>query len=67
MIKAKRFILLVAAILAFVAYWYFWGSSRTPTGQPPLASLTSSNLDQFKHVFNDAADRARLLILVSPT
>jgi hypothetical protein len=48
-------------------YWYYWGSSRTPPGQPPLTSLTASNLDQFQRQFNDAADRVRLVLLLSPT
>lgn len=67
MVKRKHVLLLLAAILVFAVYSYYWGSSRTPVGQPPLTSLTSSNFDQFKRVFNDANDRARLLILVSPT
>ena len=67
MVPAKYALLLVGVALAFTAYWYYWGSSRTPRGQPPLTSLTTSNLDQFKRAFNDAADRTRLVLLVSPT
>lgn len=55
-------ILLVGAV-----YWYYWGSPRTPKGQPTLTSLTPSNLDHFKQVFNGAADHTRLVLLVSPT
>jgi hypothetical protein len=58
---------LVAVALAFCVSWYFWGWSRTPPGQPSLTSLTSSNLDQFKREFNEAADRNRLVLLLSPT
>jgi len=47
--------------------WYLWGSRRAPRGQPPLTSLTSTNLDQFKSAFNGAADRNRLVLLLSPT
>jgi hypothetical protein len=47
--------------------WYLWGSRAAPQGQPPLTSLTHSNLDQFKHDFNGAADRNRLVLLLSPT
>ena len=54
-------------VVAFVVVWYFWGWSRTPKGQPPLTSLTPSNLDQFKHEFNHAGDRTRLVFLLSPT
>jgi hypothetical protein len=67
MVKVRHVLLLVGAVLAIVVYWYYWGSTRTPIGQPPLTTLTPSNLDQFKHVFNDAADRVRLVLLVSPT
>jgi hypothetical protein len=67
MVKPKYIVLPLVIILAFVAYWYYWGSSRTPSGQPPLVSLSQSNLDQFKQAFNDAADRTRLVLLVSPT
>ena len=66
-VNAKYVIFLIVAVLAFVAYWYYWGSSRTPPGQPPLTSLVSNNLDHFKSAFNDAADRPRLVLLVSPT
>jgi hypothetical protein len=54
-------------VVAFAVVWYFWGWSRTPKGQPPLTSLTPGNFDQFKHEFNDSADRARLVLLLSPT
>jgi hypothetical protein len=47
--------------------WYLWGSRSAPRGQPPLTSLTSTNLDQFKIAFNGAADRRRLVLLLSPT
>jgi len=67
MVKSKFIVLGVVAALAFGVYWYYWGSSRTPQGQPPLTSLTPSNLDQFRKTFDDAADRTRLVLLVSPT
>jgi len=66
-VNVKHALLLGVAILAGATYWYYWGSSRTPPGQPPLTSLTPSNLDQFKQVFNAADDRTRLVLLVSPT
>ena len=58
---------LVAVALAFSVFWYFWGWSRTPHGQPPLTSLSPGNLDQFKREFNEAADINRLVLLLSPT
>jgi hypothetical protein len=64
--KTKYGLLLAAvAVVPLFVSWYFWGSA--PQGQPPLTSLTSKNLDQFKREFNDAADRERLVLLLSPT
>jgi len=56
---------LIVAALGCLIFWYFWGSR--PSGQPPLTSLTFGNLDQFKREFNGAADRNRLVLLLSPT
>lgn len=66
-VKVKYIVLLIVAVLACLAYWYYWGSSRTPPGQPPITSLTASNLDQFKQAFNNASDSTRLVLLLSPT
>jgi len=60
-------LLVVAVALASLVFWYFWGWSRTPHGQPPLTSLEPNNLDHFKHEFNTTADRTRLVLLLSPT
>jgi hypothetical protein len=54
-------------VFAFVMVWYFWGWSRPPQAQPPLTSLTPSNLDLFKNEFNNAAEQTRLVLLLSPT
>ncbi len=63
-----RYVLLFAGIaLALLTFWYFWGSSRTPKGQPPLVSLTPENFAQFTQEFNSASDRPRLVLLLSPT
>jgi hypothetical protein len=65
MAKPTYITLLLVIALALVVYWYYWGSS--PRGQPALTSLTPTNLDQFKQAFNGVADRARLVLLLSPT
>jgi len=65
--KVKYVAWFVLAVVALSVGWYLWGSRRAPLGQPPLTSLTPNNLDQFKSTFNDAADRARLVLLLSPT
>ena len=62
--KAKYVFLAVIAIAMFLG-WYFWGSA--PRNQPPLTSLTPANFEHFKQEFNNTADRARLVLLLSPT
>lgn len=60
----RKYALLLVIGFGVSVGWYFWGFSRTPQGQPPLTSLTPSNLDQFKRQFNDVADRGiRRLVL----
>ena len=58
---------LIGIIVALLIVCYLWLSKGTPPGQPPLTSLTQTNLDQFKHDFNSAGDEARLVLLLSPT
>lgn len=54
----------VVALAIFVG-WYFFGSA--PRNQPSLTSLTPDNFEHFKQEFNSTADRARLVLLLSPT
>ena len=58
---------LIGIVAALLIVWYLWLSRGTPPGQPPLTSLTRSNLDQFTRDFNGAGDAARLVLLLSPT
>jgi len=64
---SKYALWVVGVIVAFLIVWYLWLSKGTPSGQPPLTSLTQNNLDHFKNDFNGAGDEARLLLLLSPT
>lgn len=63
----KGFLFLGAGAIVFFLAWHFWGPARTPTAQPPLTSLAADNLAQFQRAFNDASDRARVILLLSPT
>ncbi len=65
----KRQILfpVVLAILLLLAGVYFWGPSTAPQGQPPLASLSDANFNEFETAFDAAADSPRLVLLLSPT
>jgi hypothetical protein len=65
--RAKFAFWIVGIVAAFLIVWYLWLSKGTPPGQPPLTSLTQNNLDQFRRYFNDAGDKARLVLLLSPT
>jgi hypothetical protein len=65
--RTKFAIWLVGVIAVILIVWYLWLSKGTPHGQPPLTSLTQNNLDQFKRDFNGAGDKARLVLLLSPT
>ena len=46
---------------------HFYGGAKVPAGQPPLASLTSANFDQFRTAFNAATGEVRIVLLLSPT
>lgn len=64
----RKWFVAVIVIAAFGALaWYAWGPSYTPNGQPPLRSLANNDISAFKDSFNDAADRVRIVLLLSPT
>jgi hypothetical protein len=64
--KTKYALFLIAvAVVALFLGWYFWGSA--PRNQPALTSLSPANVENFRREFNNSADRARLVLLVSPT
>jgi hypothetical protein len=67
--KRKRKYLLSGAIVVFLVGlgFYLYGGSQTPSGQAPLARLTTQNVDNVKNVFNAARDDVRILLFLSPT
>jgi hypothetical protein len=56
---------LVAVLLAAVLYLY--GGGQTPSGQPPLRSVTAENVADIKNQFNAATGEVRVVLLLSPT
>jgi hypothetical protein len=60
---------LIAILLITLAgaLFYVYGGSQTPTGQPPLRTLTNQNVDVIKDAFNAAEHDTRVLLLLSPT
>jgi hypothetical protein len=62
-VKRTLLFLLAAAVLA-AAVWYGFFGHQTPSGQPALAAM---DLAALRADFNRAADRTRLIVLLSPT
>jgi len=56
----------VGAIVMFVVYYLYLGSTA-PTGQQPLVRLDNSNIVSLKKSFNDSADSVRVMVMLSPT
>jgi hypothetical protein len=63
----RRTLWLVLAIGIVAVGFYLWGSSSTPPGQPPLASLSEANVSQFQQSFDAAISNMRIVLLLSPT
>ena len=63
----KRALWSVFAIAILAVGFYLWGSSSTPTGQPPLVSLNEANVSEFQQSFNAAVSNTRIVLLLSPT
>ena len=58
-------VILLATIVGLAGYLYL--GSATPTGQPPLTRLISSNFSDLPRAFNAAKDSVRIVTLLSPT
>lgn len=56
----------VAIGLLWAAY-YTYAPRHAPAGQPALTNLEPRNFSDFQKSFNDSADKARLVLLLSPT
>jgi hypothetical protein len=61
-VKRALFLLLAAVVAA--ALWFGVFSHQVPSGQLPLSVM---DLASFRVEFNRAADRPRLILLLSPT
>jgi hypothetical protein len=56
----------IGAILLFVVYYLYLGST-VPAGQQPLVRLNASNFDSLKESFNESAGSVRIMVMLSPT
>jgi hypothetical protein len=66
-VRKKLLLGAAAGVAMALLVWQVWGPSHTPRAQPPLTILTAGNFDQFEKAFNEAPERARLILLLSPT
>jgi len=64
----KRIILFwLVALAVLFAFVYLRGPGKVPVGQPPLVTLSSTNISGFEGAFDADADLPRLVLLLSPT
>jgi hypothetical protein len=54
-------------VLLAILGWYYFGGHTTPKGQPSLVTLNTQTFTSFRATFNEAADRVRVVVLLSPT
>ena len=59
-------IAIVAAVVLFIVYYLYLGSTA-PVGQQPLVRLDNSNIDSLKKSFNESGDSVRVIVMLSPT
>ena len=69
-VRVKRAVSLLGLLallgLAYAGY-YLFTPARTPPGQLSLIDLNHSGFTAFEQIFDDAADRIRIVGLFSPT
>lgn len=65
--KRKHLVGAIIGLVVLAALFYFYGGSQTPSGQPPLSSLTAQNVGEIRNEFNAAKSEVRVLLLLSPT
>jgi hypothetical protein len=73
-VRLKRTVIVTSVVLTAVIVlcgaavaWLKLAPRRVPTGQRPLATLSSDSLPGFRAAFNAADGKVRILALLSPT
>jgi len=64
---AKLALAVVLLVAAGAVLYHRYAPRRVPEGQASLGYLGPARLDDLREAFNDASDRKRLLLLLSPT
>jgi len=65
--RAGRVLILVAVLSLALGAYYTLAPARTPPGQLSLTDLDRKGFAAFEQIFDDAADRVRVVGLFSPT
>jgi len=61
-------ILAVLGLVAAATFWYVrFGPNGVQIGQAPLTRLAADNLSLLHGAFNQASDRSRVIVMLSPT
>ena len=63
----KRIALVLALAAGFAIFYYLYGGSSVPKGQPSLMSLDTNNMSALKDAFNSSPSSIRVLLMLSPT
>ena len=67
-LKALLLVALAIVLLGVALFaWVKVAPREVPAGQPPLLTLGKGSLPGFRDTFNAAENRARILVLLSPT
>ncbi len=66
--KAIATLAVAAALVAGLAFaWLRLAPRHVPAGQPPLTTLRSNSLPDFRAAFNASEGEARVVAMFSPT
>lgn len=57
----------LAAVAVLTSGLVACGPGIAPAGQPPIAVLTAQTFETARQAFNQASDRPRVVLLLSPT
>ncbi len=63
----KRIPIVVALLVLFGTFYYFYGGHSTPKGQAALISLSPGDPAPLKTAFNVSPSSIRVILMLSPT
>lgn len=65
--RSKKIVGLSLLVVIAAIFYYLYGGSAVPAGQPSLSRLDASNFSELRSAFNAAKDSVRVVTLLSPT